>query len=379
MNPVEVLITGGGTGGHVYPALALAEEFVRRGVPRSSIHFVGAERGLEASAVPDAGFSIDVLPGRGFQRRVHPWALIANFGALVGVVRAFFRAWRIIGQRRPHVVVGVGGYASFPAVLAARLRRIPVVVHEQNVAPGVANRIAVRLGATAAVGLPGTPLRGAVLVGNPVRADVFAIERRPDPERPLILVTGGSLGAGTINRAALGLAGRWGQRGDLRIRHIAGRRNAEACAEMLAGARSESDVLEYTLVDYEDRMDEWYAAASVVVSRAGAITVAELAGAGVPSVLIPLPRAPGDHQTHNARALTGAGAAVLVPDAECTTERLIRELGVLLGDKARLDAMGAAAAALARPHAASDLADLVEAASRPGDGSAAGPPSGIGG
>lgn len=354
----RVLITGGGTGGHVYPALALAEELVRRGRPRSRVRFVGARRGLEADAVPDAGFAIDLLPGRGFQRRLS----VANLGALWGALVAFVRAWRIVGRERPDAVVGVGGYASLPCVVAARLRRVPVVVHEQNAAPGLANRIAVRLGARPAVSLPGTQLGAAVLVGNPVRDAITRVERAPDLERPLVLAFGGSLGAGSINEAVLGLAERWNRRSDVCIRHVTGPRNHGPCVEKLAELRREGDVLDYTLVPYEHDMAGGYERAAVAVCRAGAVTVAELAAAGVPSVLVPLPGAPGDHQTRNAAALVSAGAAVLVPDEECTSERLAVELEALLGDAERLENMGTAARSLARPDAAARLADLVEEA-----------------
>lgn len=360
MSAADVLVTGGGTGGHVYPALALAEELVSRGIPRERVRFVGAARGLEAQAVPAAGFGIDLLPGRGLQRRLTP----ANAAAVWGAVVAFVRAWRILSRLRPSVVVGVGGYASLPCVVAARLRRLPVVVHEQNAAPGLANRLAVRLGARAAVSLPGTPLPGGVLVGNPVRAAIAVVERRPDRDRPLVLAFGGSLGARRINDAVLGLADRWRDRGDVRIRHVAGPRNHAACVSTLRDARRDGDRLEYVLTGYEERMEERYLEASVAVSRAGAVTVAELAAAGLPSVLVPLPGAPGDHQTRNAMTMVEAGAAVVVPDAECTTDRLASELEGLLADPARLDAMSASARSVARPDAAARLADLVQEAAR---------------
>src|SRR5205823_1450923 len=249
-----------GTGGHVYPGLALAEALVARGHPRESVHWVGSAGKLEETAVPAAGFTIDVLPGRGLQRRL----TVENIPVLFKSARAFGQAVRIVGRTKPAVVVGVGGYASLPCLVAARLHHIPVVVHEQNAAPGLANRIAVRLGARAAVSLPGTPLAGAVVTGNPVRSSVVAVERRPSPERPLVAVFGGS------------------------------------------------------------------------------------------------PGAPGDHQTRNAEALVAAGAALLVPDAECTGARLAAELEPLLADPGRLEAMSAAARTLARPNAADALADLVE-------------------
>jgi len=271
-----------------------------------------------------------------------------------------------VKDHRPAIVVGVGGYASLPCLVAARWQGIPTVVHEQNAAPGLANRIAVRLGARAAVSLPGTPLPDAVVTGNPVRASVVAVERRPSAERPLVAVFGGSLGARRINEAAAGLYDLWRDRGDVAVRHVSGPAGFEAAAAALAGLRREGDRLEWTLRRYEDDMPGLYAATSIAVCRAGATTVAELAAAGVPSVLVPLPGAPGDHQTRNAEALVSAGAAILVPDAGCTGERLAAELEPLLADPARLEAMGAAARTLARPDAAGDLADLVESTARSG-------------
>ncbi|HKN91061.1 MAG TPA: undecaprenyldiphospho-muramoylpentapeptide beta-N-acetylglucosaminyltransferase [Acidimicrobiia bacterium] len=360
MSQTFALITGGGTGGHVYPGLALAEALVARGHPRESIHWVGSAGKLEETAVPAAGFSIDVLPGRGLQRRL----TAENVSVLVKTTRAFGRAMRIVRARRPEVVVGVGGYASLPCLVAARLRGIPAVVHEQNAAPGLANRIAVRLGARAAVSLPGTPLPGAVVTGNPVRAAVVAVARHPSPDRALVAVFGGSLGARRLNEAAAELYDCWRGRGDVSVHHVSGTVGHEAAVAAHAALRRDGDTLGYRLVPYEDRMPELYAVASIAVCRAGATTVAELAAAGVPSILVPLPGAPGDHQTRNAEALVAAGAAVLVPDAECTGARLAAELEPLLADPARLEAMGQAAGTLARPHAADALADLVEHAAR---------------
>jgi UDP-N-acetylglucosamine--N-acetylmuramyl-(pentapeptide) pyrophosphoryl-undecaprenol N-acetylglucosamine transferase len=370
--PAFAVIAGGGTGGHVYPAIAVAEELAGRGHPRDSIRFVGSRRGLEATAVPAAGFDIDLLPGRGLRRALTP----ANVGAVLGAAVALVRSWWILRRWRPRVVVGVGGYASLPCVVAARARRIPVVVHEQNAAPGLANRVAVRLGARPAASLPGTPLRGATLVGNPVRAAILGVERRPDARRPLVLVFGGSLGARRVNEAVAGLARRWRDRGDLAIRHVTGRRDhadfaaragqGEGHGERGGAEAGPGATLDYSVVAYEDHMEDWYAKASLVVSRAGAVTVAELTAAGVPSVLVPLPGAPGDHQTRNALALVDAGAAVVLPDAECDAERLAVEVDALLGDADRLERMGAAASALARPDATARLADLVEEVARGG-------------
>ena len=363
MSRTYALITGGGTGGHVYPGLALAEALVAHGHPRDSIHWVGNAGKLEETAVPAAGFTIDLLPGRGLQRRL----TVENLAVVVKTSRAFGRAMRIVRQRRPEVVVGVGGYASLPCLVAARLQRVPTVIHEQNAAPGLANRIAVRLGARAAVSLPGTPLPDAVVTGNPVRAAVVAVERQPSPDRPLVAVFGGSLGARRINEAAAELYGLWRARRGLVIHHVSGSAGHEAAEAAWLAARRDGDALDYRLFRYEDDMPGLYATTTIAVCRAGATTVAELAAAGVPSVLVPLPGAPGDHQTRNAEALVAAGAAVLVTDADCTGARLAAELEPLLADPARLQAMSAAARTLARPHAADDLAALVEAAATRGE------------
>jgi UDP-N-acetylglucosamine--N-acetylmuramyl-(pentapeptide) pyrophosphoryl-undecaprenol N-acetylglucosamine transferase len=353
---VFAVITGGGTGGHVYPALALADALVARHHPRDTIRFVGARRGLEARVVPEAGYAIDLLPGRGLQRRL----TAANLRAGWDTLTAFVRARRILRERRPDVVVGVGGYASLPSLVAARLQRVPAVVHEQNAAPGLANRVAVRMGACAAVSLPGTPLRGAVLTGTPVREEFAAVRREPNRDRPLVTVFGGSLGAGRLNDAALGLYDRWRDRGDVTVHHLSGPRNHGECAARLEAARRPGDSLRYELVGYEDHMEQLYARTTLAVCRAGAVTVAELAAAGVPAVLVPLPGAPGDHQTRNAEAFVEAGAAVVVADAECDAPRLDAELRGLLADPGRLEAMSSNARTLGRPDAAARLADLVE-------------------
>ncbi len=362
----RVVLTGGGTGGHVYPALAIAAALEARGVAHDDLRFIGAARGLEATVVPEAGFAIDLLPGRGVRRSLRPDALRENADALWGTARAVVRSRTLLRRLRPQVVVGVGGYASLPCVLAARVRRrpVPVVVHEQNAAPGVANRVAVRLGARAAVSLPGTPLRGAVLTGNPVRAGLLDV-RRPSTAQlaaagPLRLsVFGGSLGARRVNEAVLGLYDRWRDRTDVAVHHVCGTRNLETCRAALADVRRAGDRLDYTLVGYEHHMHDLYARTALAVCRAGAVTVAELAVTGVPAVLVPLPGAPGDHQTRNARTLADQDAAVLVADADCTTDRLEALADDLLAHPDRLDAMSAAARQLARPDAADAVAELV--------------------
>jgi UDP-N-acetylglucosamine--N-acetylmuramyl-(pentapeptide) pyrophosphoryl-undecaprenol N-acetylglucosamine transferase len=359
VSETEVLISGGGTGGHVFPALALADELVARGCARDAIRFVGAARGLEATAVPAAGYDVELLPGRGLERSASPAAIARNVRTAFDTVVAFARAWALVGRLRPRVVVGVGGYASVPALVAARARRIPAVVHEADAHPGLANRIAVRLGARAAVTLPGTPLRGAVVTGNPIRPAIAAVERAPVTP-PRIAVVGGSLGARSLNRAVLSLYDRWRDRTDVTIHHVTGTRDYQVCSTMLAAQRLAGDRLSYSLVPFEEHMEVVYAEATLVVSRSGGMT-AELTTVGMPSVLVPLPGAPGDHQTANADALVTAGAAVKIADAEVDAARLAVELDALLTDPRRLEAMSIAARTLGRPDATARFADLVQA------------------
>jgi len=356
------LVTGGGTGGHVYPALALADELVARGHPRDSIRFVGSARGLEVTAVPAAGYHLDVLPGRGFDRARSWRALARNLRTAWDTVVAVARAVSIVRRERPSVVVGVGGYASLPTVVAARLYRVPTVVHEADAHPGLANRIATRLGALPAVSWPGTPLPHAVVTGNAIRPNVARVRRAPVTP-PVVAVVGGSLGARRINRATLALADLWRDRDDVVVHHVTGVRDYEECRTQWVALGFPGPPLDYRLVRYEDHMDALYSDATVMVCRSGGMT-AELAAVGMPSVLVPLPGAPGDHQTRNAEVFRDAGAAVVVADDELDGTRLRTELDPLLADRARLDAMSQAARALARPDATARFADLVEEAAR---------------
>jgi|SoiMethySBSTD1v2_1073268.scaffolds.fasta_scaffold02985_14 UDP-N-acetylglucosamine--N-acetylmuramyl-(pentapeptide) pyrophosphoryl-undecaprenol N-acetylglucosamine transferase len=359
------LVAGGGTAGHVQPAIAIARALVDAGHPRASVELVGSERGIETRLVPEAGFELTVLPGRGIQRKLS-WQNVRSLASLLVALR---RAWRLVGDRRPRVVVSVGGYASVPCALAAVVRRVPIVVAEQNAAPGAANRLVGRWAKACAVSFPDTPLPRAVVTGNPVRTEVLAIDRARDaapartklgvePGRRMVLIFGGSLGALRINRAAVEAVQRWAGRGDLHVRHVIGSRD---WAELTAAAPvPRGSPLRYDPVEYDDDMPTSLAAADVVVCRSGASTSFELLAAGLPSILVPSPFVTADHQTANARHLERAGAAVVVPDAELDGARLTAEVDALLADPQRLAAMGRAARAASAPRAAADIAQLVE-------------------
>ncbi|HYZ97211.1 MAG TPA: undecaprenyldiphospho-muramoylpentapeptide beta-N-acetylglucosaminyltransferase [Acidimicrobiales bacterium] len=360
------LIAGGGTAGHVLPALAIARALADRGHPIGSVELVGSERGIETRLVPAARFELTVLPGRGFERRLSLRNVRSAFSLLV----ALARAWRLVARRRPRVVVSVGGYASVPCALAAALRRVPIVVAEQNALPGAANRLVGRFAKVCAVSFEGTPLPRAVVTGNPVRADILAIDRARDSgpartklgvdaDRRLVLIFGGSLGALRLNQAAVDAARRWADRRDLHMRHVVGSRD---WAETTAGGPPVADdgPLRYEALEYDDDMPTSLAAADVAVCRAGSSTCFELLAAGLPAVLVPSPHVTADHHTANARHMERAGAAVVVPDAELDGERLVAEVDALLTAPRRLAQMSDAARAAARPDAATAIAALAE-------------------
>jgi len=391
------VVAGGGTGGHVLEALAIARALVDRGHDRGSVEMVGSRRGQEADLLAGEGFPLTLLAGRGISRRLGPSEVLANIGAVAGLSWASAQAIVHLARWNPQVVVSVGGYASFPAGAAAVLLRIPLVLVNVDAVPGMVHRVLGSHAAACAVAFPGTSLPRSVVTGTPVREEVQAVDRSPaavlaaraslglPAGRLTVGVFGGSLGARSINDAVASLAHRWAGRGDLTIYHVVGRRNwnppidgpdtatagggggGPPPAERGGGGPGGADAtagLFYKVLSFEDRMPLLYEAVDLMVCRAGAITVAELAVAGVPSVLVPLPGAPGDHQTANADALVAAGAAVLVPDAECEAGRLGEVLDELLSDPEHLAAMGSAARALGRPDAASRVAELVEAHAR---------------
>ncbi|MFJ4964174.1 UDP-N-acetylglucosamine--N-acetylmuramyl-(pentapeptide) pyrophosphoryl-undecaprenol N-acetylglucosamine transferase [Streptomyces sp. ADI96-02] len=349
--PLSVVIGAGGTGGHIYPGLALAEA-LRRADPDAVVSFVGTERGLETTLIPAAGYrlhTVDMIPfdpALGAKRFLLPAALL----------RSGAQARSILRTQKAQVVVGMGGYPSAPAVLGARMAGLPSVIHESNAVPGRANQFAARLTEHLTVAFDGSRahLSGgerAQTVGMPIAASLAALDRTalrgearrafsvPDGAR-VVLFNGGSLGAARLTAAAVGLAARWRDRTDV---HLLVKTGPAALAETRRKLADAGAGPVAQAVPYLDRMDLAYAVADLVVCRAGSATIAELATTGTPAVLVPYPHAPGDHQTHNARVLSDVGAAHLVPDAETTAGRLAALVDPLLADPARLAAMGRAA------------------------------------
>ncbi len=373
------LLTGGGTAGHVQPALALGEALVARGHEPSVILYVGSRRGMEGRLVPEAGFEVALLPGRGIQRRLTG----ENIGAAFGLLAACVLGFAIVLRRRPSVVVTVGGYAGLPSSVAAILLRVPLVVVSCDAVAGASNRLVARFARKCAVAFEETGLPNQVVTGAPLRRAVLSTDRSPQgraaaravlglaPGRFLLAVEGGSLGARRLNEAVLGLARSWAARGDVTIYHVAGERNLAEVSREATGAglgpqSSPGAGLDYRLVGYERQMPALLAACDFAVCRAGALTVAELAAIGTPSALVPLPGAPNDHQTRNAEALSGLGAAVLVRDEDFSAARLEELAGTMVGDPGRLESMSRAARAAGHRDAADRVAVLVESVSKEG-------------
>ncbi|MGH8550272.1 MAG: undecaprenyldiphospho-muramoylpentapeptide beta-N-acetylglucosaminyltransferase [Methylococcales bacterium] len=344
----RVMILAGGTGGHVYPALAVARYLSDTG---NQVFWMGTRTGLEARVAPDHGFPIDWLSVSGFRGK-HGLKLIK---APFLLVWACCQAGRILHRRNPDVVLGMGGFVSGPGGLMAWMMRVPLVIHEQNAIPGTTNRVLASLARRVLEAFPGTFDRSlrAVCTGNPVRAEIVQIRqeaREYSEKTPCILILGGSQGARRLNRVVPGVIGSLSH--TIEVLHQTGsamREQTESAYRSLA--------IEASVKTFLDHMAEAYKWADLVICRAGAMTVSELAIAGLPSILVPFPYAIDDHQTRNARYLVDAGAAILVPEADSLEEDLRQALNSLLEDTPRLHSMARAAAWLARPEAAKLVAE----------------------
>ena len=360
----SVVIAAGGTGGHIYPGLAVAGA-IRDLAPDADITFLGTPRGLEGRLIPEAGWPLRLVPMTpfvGWRRATLPVALL----------RSSLQARKILEETNADVAVGMGGYASIPLIVGARLAGVPSVIHESGAIAGKANMLAARI--TKHVALAWETARENFpssveprVVGMPISPEIAGFDRaavRPEardalgvPEDvALIVVSGGSQGSMTLNKLAVGLAERWRDRTDVRILLKPGRPHVDDVQAQLdrSGGAKVCDA-----VAYFDRMDHVYAAADVAVMRAGAATVAELAVCAVPSILVPYPFHADDHQAVNASVLVDRGAAIMVRDAEAVPENVGPMLERLTADRDELDRMSAAAVAVARPGAAQEMASWV--------------------
>ncbi|RYU79457.1 undecaprenyldiphospho-muramoylpentapeptide beta-N-acetylglucosaminyltransferase [Hymenobacter persicinus] len=351
------MISGGGTGGHIFPAVAIANE-LRRRQPEAEILFVGANGRMEMTRVPEAGYRIIGLDIAGLQRRLTPQNLLFP----VKVFRSVRKAGKLLEEFRPDAVVGVGGYASAPVLLAATSRGIPSLIQEQNSYAGLVNKLLSRRVDRICVAYAGMdkffPADKLVVTGNPVRTEIASGRRAEaleffglDPARKVLLVIGGSLGARTLNEATAAALPRLREAG-VQLLWQTGKTYYAQAAEQAAPFRAAG----LQALEFVQRMDLAYAAADVVVSRAGALSVSELCLTGKPSILVPSPNVAEDHQTKNAQALVSRDAAVLVTDAEAPA-RLYDDALALLADPTRQQQLSQNVLALAHPDATTTIVD----------------------
>lgn len=355
------VVTGGGTAGHVLPALAVAEALVARGHDADTIHYMGARRGIETRLLPETEFPHTFFDVVGFQRSLSR----RNLGFVPKLWRARREAIARLRSLRPKVVVSVGGYASMPAVLAARKLDIPIVVVSYDARPGRASELTARDAAACAVAFPDSPLPRATLTGAPIRREILAIDRRRDraaarhelelpADRFVVAVMGGSQGSGVLNDAVRELLARWADDRTIAVRHAVGERFIDGAAPASDGS---AGVL-YQPVGYEPRMPAVYAAADLLIGRGGASTVHEVAVTGIPAVLVPWAGSAEDHQTDNVRWLSDSGAAVHV--AESDRAGLADVIDRLRFDHEARSALSAAARSLGEVHRSGALAELID-------------------
>jgi UDP-N-acetylglucosamine--N-acetylmuramyl-(pentapeptide) pyrophosphoryl-undecaprenol N-acetylglucosamine transferase len=358
VSPVSVVLAGGGTGGHIEPMLALADALRRRG-EGVRVTCLGTARGMETRLVPARGYDLRLIPPVPLPRK--PTVdLLKVPGRVVGAVRD---TTALLRELEADVVVGFGGYVALPAYLAARRAKVPVVVHEQNALPGLANRIGARLAARVAVTVPGTPLHRGETVGMPLRRTITGLDRAArraearaefglDADRPTLLVFGGSQGAASLNRAAVGAADALGAAG-VQVLHARGPKNTDVTAPPRPAGSAP-----YVVVDYLERMDLAYAAADLALCRSGAVTVAELSAVGLPGVFVPLPIGNGE-QRRNALPLVEAGGGLLVEDAALSPAWIEKNVVPLLRDPDALAGYARNAKAAGAPDADEQLAGIV--------------------
>ncbi len=356
---LDVCLVAGGTGGHIFPAIAVATALLDCDA-ETGIVFVTDSRPSSLDAVRRAGYEPKILPiEAGIHRDLAPRAIIQNLAAVLAIVRSLIESWIWLRKTSPSVVVGFGSYVSVPMILSARALGIPVLVHEQNAHAGLANQMAARFGARCAVSVEGTNLRNAIVTGNPVRKEIANVVRVPS-EPPLVAFVGASLGSEALNSGALGLYDKWRHRTDIELVLVTGPGKFAACQSRFDALRRDGDALAFHMTGFEHDMAALYTRATLMVTRGGG-SVWELAASGMPAIIVPWPLATEDHQTANARACAAAGGAIHLSESECTTENLERQINTILDSRELLIAMGVSMHKMSRPNAAADLASVIKA------------------
>ena len=363
---MRIIVSGGGTGGHIYPAITLIQA-IRERVPEAEFLYVGAKNGLEADIVPKEGLPFEAIELQSFERHF----TLSNFKTVGKAMLGLVKANRIVKRFRPDAAVGTGGYVCGPILLAASLMHVPTLIQEQNVLPGITNRILSKFVTKIAVGAEAAaghfPRGKAVYTGNPIRREVMSAEREDglkafgfDGSKPVVLVSGGSRGARSINRAMVSVLREAQKQPRIQFLHVTGKGEYEDIQSRLKDAGVDLSKAPHIRVEpYLYNMPQAMAMADLAVFRAGATGLAELTARGIPAVLIPYPYASENHQEYNARALVEAGAAKMILNKDLTGETLGEMLRELFAEPGRLNMMAEASRKMGRPQAAGEIADMI--------------------
>ena len=362
---MNIIVSGGGTGGHIYPAITIIRTIQQR-VPEARFLYVGTSKGLEADIVPKEGLPFATVELQGFERHL----TVDNIRRAAKAMMSVTKAAKIIRDFKPDLAIGTGGYVCGPILLAASLMHVPTLIQEQNVVPGITNKILGHFVTKVAVGTPEAaklfPATTVTYTGNPIRSEVMTAEREAgaetfgfDPQRLTLLVSGGSRGARAINRAMIDVLAIAVQHPEVQILHVTGKNEYEDTINRLQ--QKGVNVADYPHIRVEPylyNMPQAMAMADLAVFRAGATGLAELTARGIPAILIPYPYAAENHQEHNARALEAAGAARVILNRDLNAQTLSSVLTELLSEPDKLKLMAEASRKLGRPQAAGDIADL---------------------
>ncbi len=361
----RVILSGGGTGGHIYPAITIAREIER--LTDAEILFVGTPNGMEASLIPGEGYDFAALPSAGLKRKLTP----ENIKVLLKAAGGLWKARRILSRFKPDVVIGTGGYVCGPILMAAALSHIPTMIQEQNVIPGVTNKILSRVVDKIALGYEEARTRfphpeKCVYTGNPVRREVMLSKRAESREKLgipdgafMVLTAGGSRGARTINQAMIGVHRHFAHTGDICLYHVTGTGEFDRVKEELGHVDEKGRFGRGSrIISYQKDMPTALAAADLVIYRAGAVGLAELAARGLPSILVPYPYAAEDHQTYNARVFVAGGAAKMIVDRFLTAEELIQDIEGLKNNPEILAEMAESSRKIGKIHAGEEIARM---------------------
>ncbi|AGB41704.1 undecaprenyldiphospho-muramoylpentapeptide beta-N-acetylglucosaminyltransferase [Halobacteroides halobius DSM 5150] len=363
---MRVLFSGGGTGGHIYPSLAIAKKLEER-VKDSEILFVGTKDGLEADIIPKEGYKLETIHVEGLPRKISLQLARSLLKTGLGLVEAK----RIIKNFKPDIVVGTGGYVCGPTVLAASLSKVPTLIHEQNAYPGLTNRMLARVVDKIALSNLdakkhfSTPEK-TILTGNPIRPEILRKDKLTSykelglaPQKKIILVFGGSRGAKSINQALVNIYPKL-KESDLQVLHITGKRDfSDIAKQAKEQGINNLEAGNIIIKSYSYNMEAALAIADLIISRAGATGLAEITACGIPSILVPYPHAAENHQEHNARSLERNGAAKVILDQNLTGEKLFKLFNKLIKDEPKLNKMAKESKKLGKPNAANKLVDLI--------------------